>query len=108
MWYGNSLKALLGTDLERLSATWVAKPEAKNAGNDPNSGKKMGCIPHQLTAGSAIAHLHPRIFRLPFETLGMKDCASASSSPEPGEVIRFPICDHQIVRSGSQPFNQRP
>ena len=67
---------MLGTDQERLPVTWTAK----DAGNNPDSvdhvrsmselkssttgdGKKMECVPHQLTAGSAIAHLHSRIFR---------------------------------------------
>ena len=56
---------------------------------------KMGCVPRQLTVGSAIAHLHSRILRLPFATLNLKTTDSASPSPGPVEVMRFPICHHQ-------------
>ena len=91
-----------------LSSFKLQAPDT-DAGNDPNSvdhvrsmselrcaassiagdGKKMGCVQHQLTAGSAIAHLHSPIFRPPFATLETTDLTSASSSPGLGEVMRF-------------------
>ena len=113
----NSPKGMLTCDRERLPA-WhmgvllpdprAVKPRSRTLGTIqtlwtmsdqcPNSNAPRPRLPeterkrdayHQLTAGSAIAHLQSRIFRPSFATLGTTDSASASSSPVPGEVTRF-------------------